>query len=98
MTDTAAPRTDAEVYFDGLEHPVGYWVDSDFARQLERELIVALQGYERRGQELLASEAELAKVAYQRDVLLQSMELLAAGYGSDVTAQHTLDYIKEKMK
>jgi hypothetical protein len=98
MTNTATPRTDAEVYFDGLEHPVGYWVDADFARQLERELIIALQGYERRGQELLASEAELAKVTYQRDVLLQSMELLAAGYGSDVTAQHTLDYIKEKMK
>lgn len=34
------PRTDKEVYFDGLEHPAGYWVDSDFARQLERELAV----------------------------------------------------------
>lgn len=64
------PRTDKEIFFDGMEHPAGYWVDSDFARRLERELI---------------------RITWERDALLQSMDLIASGYGSEVTAQRTLE-------
>lgn len=40
MTDT--PRTDWEAFSDGIEVNDHLWVSVDFARQLERELAVAI--------------------------------------------------------